>query len=136
MNTSINIQFVVANRVAILGIILLFIMAWSSNGFYHFDEHYQLLEYANYKSGLTIKEGLAWEFHDQIRPGLQPFLAYACMSSMRALGITNPFHLAFILRLISGVLSLLLIFRTYRFLIKTNTNEKLSHAFLFLSLFL
>jgi len=111
-------------------------MAWRSDGFYHPDEHYQLLEYANFKSGLTLKEGLAWEFHDQIRPGLQPFIAYAVMSGLRTLGLTNPFHLAFMLRLFSALLSLILILQTARYIQTQHASRKASQGFLVLSFFL
>lgn len=119
-----------------MGVLLLVVMAWRSEGFYHPDEHYQLLEFANYKSGLAIREGLAWEFHDQIRPGLQPFIAYAFMGGLRAVGLTNPFHLALMLRLLSGLLSLILMLRTADYLRSQNSTGMLYRGFLVLGFFL
>lgn len=136
MNTQRFAKFIVANRISLAGVILIFIMAWKSEGFYHPDEHYQLLEYANYKSGLAIKEGLAWEFQYQIRPGLQPLVAYSALSIWRALGISNPFLQAFLLRLISGILSLILILKTFHYIRGIHPNQKTHQVFLFLVLFL
>ncbi|MBP7921298.1 MAG: hypothetical protein KBD41_08645 [Saprospiraceae bacterium] len=105
------------------GLILL-LMSVTSQGYFHWDEHFQLLEFANYKSGLAKPEGLAWEFHEQIRPGLQPFIAYTIMSLNRALGIQDPFFIAFILRLLSGIMSLMVIILYTRLIIKELPSSK------------
>lgn len=46
-----------------------------SSGFHHFDEHYQILEFARYYTSGTFPEDLPWEYHARIRPALQPLLA-------------------------------------------------------------
>jgi phosphatidylinositol glycan class B len=79
--------------------------AWFSIGYHYDDEHWQILEFANYKLGLSPASDLPWEFVDQIRPTLQPFLVYVLAKFMMALDLYNPFTLILILRLISGVLS-------------------------------
>lgn len=43
-----------------------------NNGFYHYDEHYQLIEFAEFKSGHNKPSDLAWEYHAQIRSAVQP----------------------------------------------------------------
>jgi phosphatidylinositol glycan class B len=82
------------------------ITAWSSEGFYHPDEHFQILEFANYKLGRTPATELAWEFRAQIRSGVQPMLAYGAIRAAEAVGLTSPFTQAFLLRLITGLLCL------------------------------
>lgn len=90
----------------ISGILLLTIAAWYTIGYYHPDEHYQILEFANYKLGNIPASDLPWEFAAQIRPGLQPFLAYCTILGASTLGILNPFVQIFILRLLSGLAAL------------------------------
>ncbi len=84
------------------GFVLFALVAWCSVGYHHPDEHFQLLELANYKLHATPAEDLPWEFHEQIRPGLQPWLAYSVLGSMDSVGWHNPFQQAFVLRLLSG----------------------------------
>lgn len=57
--------------------VVLFITALFSVGAYHADEHYQILEFAGLKLGLTSAENLPWEFHYQMRQTLQPFMVIA-----------------------------------------------------------
>ena len=47
-----------------------------SEGRTHPDSDYQILEYANFKVGNESNLTLTWEFFEQIRPALQPALAY------------------------------------------------------------
>ena len=89
-----------------IGIVISVLMAWNSEGFYHYDEHYQIIEFAQYKAGKAVPEGLAWEFHEKIRPGLQPFFAYLVLKASYSMGFNNPFQIAFLLRLMSLALSL------------------------------
>ena len=84
------------------GCVLYGVVAWFSMGYHHPDEHFQILEMANYKLGGTPAADLPWEFREQIRPGLQPALAYAVIGSLRALGLESPFGQTFVLRLLSG----------------------------------
>ena len=87
----------------VLGLILL-ISAFFSDGDYHADEHYQIIEFANYKAGGTPQEHLAWEFREQMRPGFQPFLAYGFMEIVSAAGINNPFIKMMMIRMLTALL--------------------------------
>ena len=51
-------------------LVVYIVAAWFSTGFYHGDEHYQLIEFAAYKMGTVSPEGLAWEFTARVRPAL------------------------------------------------------------------
>ncbi len=86
--------------------------AWKSTGYHHGDEQHQILEWAGLKLGFNQPEDLPWEFRDQIRPCLQPTLAYIFISAITAVsgllpfeGEVSPYTLAFILRLITSGLS-------------------------------
>lgn len=92
-------------RILAAGLACNILLAWFSTGFYHDDEHYQVIEFANYKLGGCDAGDLPWEFGKEMRPGLQPFVAYAVISCARLAGIENPFDQAFLLRLLSAILS-------------------------------
>jgi len=80
--------------------------AWFSTGFHHFDEHFQIIEFAQYKMELNAADDLTWEFHERMRPALQPALAYAGLQSMKTVGITDPFIQMFLFRWLTALLSL------------------------------
>ena len=74
-----------------------------SEGRTHPDSDYQILEFANFKVGNESNLTLPWEFFEQIRPALQPALAFVVHESV---GNGEPFQTAFFLRLMSAVLGL------------------------------
>jgi len=84
--------------------LLLVITAWWSIGFHHNDEHFQILEFADLKLGLTPTTDLPWEFHDQIRSWFQPAVALLVIRGFHGVGVTDPFVIAAALRLLSGLL--------------------------------
>jgi len=88
------------------GIALCVLAAWFTIGYHHPDEHFQIWEFANYKLGNIPAADLPWEFPAQMRPGLQPFLAYSTVLVAQKLGIENPFLHIFITRLICGLAGL------------------------------
>lgn len=55
--------------------------------------------------GFSPASALPWEFATHCRPGLQPFIAYCVAKSLYTLGLYNPFTVAFLLRLFTGILS-------------------------------
>ncbi len=80
--------------------------AWFNRGFLSYDEHFQILELAWYKLGRAPADTLAWEFREQMRPGLQPLMAVWAARGVEAIGVSSPFVLAFLLRLASGLLGI------------------------------
>lgn len=75
------------------------VAAYFSWGFHHFDEQFQILEFASYKLGNSPASDLPWEFDTQIRPWFQP--AFAVMLA-RLFG--DPFDLVLAFRFISAIL--------------------------------
>ena len=57
-------------NIFILSLFVYLITAFFSVGYYHPDEHFQLLELCNYKLGNSPASDLAWEFNERIRPGI------------------------------------------------------------------
>lgn len=93
-------------KLLILGGLLVFIItAFFSHGYFHADEHFQLLEFANYKRGFTPASELPWEFYEKIRPALQPTLALVSIEFFEWLGIKSPFTQILLLRLITALLA-------------------------------
>lgn len=99
------------------GCLVTLLYAAFSQGVYHSDEHYQILEYACMKLFGTPTAHLAWEYPLQMRSGIQPFVAWAVGKGLLAVGIYSPFAVVFVLQLLSGALSaaaLLFFYRTVR----------------------
>ncbi len=88
----------------ITGLLVHLVAAWNSLGFFHFDEHYQILEFAGYKAGLTTAEDLAWEHKAQIRPSLQPWIAYYFIKLHALFREHDSFTVAGMLRVLSCLL--------------------------------
>jgi phosphatidylinositol glycan class B len=87
-----------------LSLLLILVTASRSEGFHHPDEHFQTLEFMNYKQGGITARDLPWEFSQRMRPWLQPALYYAVARVWTTLGIRDRFSWALGFRLLSGVL--------------------------------
>lgn len=77
-----------------------------SQGFYHFDEHFQILEFVAYKMDWTSAQNLTWEFHERMRPWLMPWLFFGPTKILSLMGIESPHFLALFYRLISAAIGL------------------------------
>lgn len=84
--------------------------AYLSSGYFHFDEHYQIIEFAGIKDGTNTAKDLTWEYQAQIRPAIQPTISYLIFKTCNLLSITNPYDKAFVLRLITSLLSVIAIY--------------------------
>ena len=87
------------------GLLLNILCAWYSVGFHQSDEHFQILEFCNFKLGHISAGDLAWEYQQKIRSALLPGIACLCARFLYLCGAYNPFTLAFILRFLAGVAS-------------------------------
>lgn len=87
-----------------LGLAVFIITAIFSIGYHNHDEHFQVLEFANYKMGFSAADDLPWEFTARIRPGIQPFIVWCLGSVLQSVNMYNPFLLAMLLRLAMAVL--------------------------------
>ena len=90
----------------IIAAIVYIISAWYNIGYYHADEHYQLIEFSGLKLGWNNKNNLAWEFHSMIRPSFQVWVCYLLFGFFNILGISDPYILSFILRLVTAFLAI------------------------------
>lgn len=92
-------------RSLLLLTVVVVVTAWFSDLFYFPDEHFQVLEFMSHKLGITPASALPWEFHQRIRPWMQPAIYYGIAAPLRALGVTDMFTISFILRLLTGLFS-------------------------------
>lgn len=88
----------------IVGATLSLVVAGLTPGFLHPDEHFQILEFANFLLGGTPASDLAWEFRAQIRPFLQPTLVAGILGGLRAIGLDDPYLGATAVRLAHAAL--------------------------------
>jgi hypothetical protein len=76
--------------------VLLFANMIHSTDYYMPDEYYQIVEFAGYKLGEIPKENLAWEFQEQSRQTIQPFLFYLMAKALNIIGISaHSSHILF-----------------------------------------
>ena len=106
------------------------IAAWFSLGWQHPDEHYQLIEFARYLLGEFPSDLLAWEFGAGMRPTFQVFLAAGVMKAATLIGISDPFDVVFLLRMITGILTTFSVFYWHKQLDFTNKAQSDLHLFL------
>lgn len=88
------------------------ITSFYSSGYFHPDEHYQIIEFAGLLDGSNQPDDLAWEFQSKIRSSIQPYFAFYVFKIAEFISITDPFMKAFMLRLITAICWLIL---TYHF---------------------
>jgi len=77
-----------------------------STGFQHFDEHFQIYEFLNFKLGNIPSSNLPWEFREQIRPWFQVFTYFGVYKALGVVGINSPFFFAFVIRFLTSLFGL------------------------------
>jgi GPI mannosyltransferase 3 len=93
------------NRIILVGFIFHLLAAIFSIGYHHCDELFQVFEYAGYKLGLNSAASLPWEFHEQMRSGLQPLIVYSFTRLCHSVQIADPFTIAMLLRILQSAVS-------------------------------
>lgn len=116
-----------------IGAIALFIGSIFSEGYHHFDEHFQILEFAGVKLGLTEASNLPWEYHYRMRPTLQPTMVVLFYRFFEMFGADNPFFISFFLRFLSGSMAFLSLYMLYNVFKDHFIQKELSRWFLVLS---
>lgn len=94
------------NWLFIVFIIITAITSWFSIGFFHVDEHYQVLEFGGYKAGMVPQQDLPWEFPNAVRSSIQPFIVFLFIKALSIFHIGNPFIVTLLLRLLTAILSI------------------------------
>ena len=112
----------------ILGAVIL-VTAWYSETFYFPDEHYQILEFMALKLGITQAADLPWEYSVRIRPWFQPLIYFLIAKPLITLGLTDMFAIAFLLRLATGLFSLVALALFAKAVLPTIEGEQEQRAF-------
>lgn len=84
------------------GLLLIFVAAYFGIGSHHPDEYFQIFEFANYKISNSNEISLPWEFTERMRPAFQPGITFVFIKICSWIGLTNPFAIAVLLRLLIG----------------------------------
>ena len=63
------------------------LLVFFSEGYYHFDEHFQVIEFAGLKFGINQASDLPWEYHSQLRSGLMPLIVFILAKGFQFLHI-------------------------------------------------
>jgi len=85
--------------------------------------------------GNTSLNEMPWEFEARIRPALQVSIGYIFLQTFNYLGLNDPFKQLTFLRIITALLSWIVISRLFILLIKDYKNEKTKQLLLFVSFF-
>ncbi|HOV15122.1 MAG TPA: hypothetical protein PK771_12610, partial [Spirochaetota bacterium] len=118
--------------------IIMLVASIFSYGFFHYDEHYQIVEYVGLKLGKSTQSDMTWEYGAKIRPWLQPGFYYIIAKGLTFFGVENPFYLVFAFRFVTGlfgILAILLLILLSNFYFKDDTDKKKSIVYIFLFLF-
>ncbi len=82
-----------------------------ATGYQHGDEHFQILEFTAYKLDLCSFDSLAWEYPEQMRSGLMPFITFMVAKVVSFFSSTwEPFIVSDILRALSLILGFISLF--------------------------
>ncbi|WP_370862680.1 mannosyltransferase [Parabacteroides faecis] len=109
--------------IGLFALLVYLVTVLNSTGYYHPDEHYQIIEFAGLKAGWNTDTDLTWEYNAQIRPTLQPVLALLCFQVLDLLYIQSPYIKEAILRLFTAIFALLIIWyfsRSVQHTVKSN----------------
>ncbi len=99
------------NYIIIIALVVYGITAYTSFGYYHGDEHYQIIEYAGAIEGTHTVGELPWEYKAQSRQTIQPIMFYGLSKSLDFIGVQNNYYQAFVLRLLSAFFAIFCISR-------------------------
>lgn len=123
----------VVRKMALVVILIVYILcAVNSRGFYHPDEHYQIIEFAGLKMGWNTGYDLPWEYDYQIRPTIQPWLAWLLFKGCVFFQIRDHFVLSALLRILTALFSIFAIIYFIR-CFKSTVKTEYHFAFIFFS---
>lgn len=124
------------HRIVFLSAVLVhLITAWFSKGYHSADEHFQIVAFAQWKLDELPAEHLAWEFEERIRSSIQPWIATGIFSAASVIGLDDPFSKAFLLRLLTALLSLITV-RAFVNAMMGSIHEALRKTYVIVSYFL
>lgn len=106
------------NQLILFGLAAHLLAAIFTVGAHQADEIFQVFEFAGYKLGLNTAAALPWEFHEQMRSGIQPFIVFVITKAFNSVAIQNPFTIALIIRILQSLFSFIVVVKLLKFLDK------------------
>lgn len=125
-------------KITLISLVFYIVASIFSSGFHHFDEHFQINEFLNFKLGGITGSELAWEYREKIRPWFQVFVYHKIYFVFDLLGMTSPFSFHFLFRLFSSLFGLYSIYFFYPVLknwFKNDTYSEWAYGLMLLSWF-
>lgn len=103
-------------------------------GYYHPDEHFQILEFAGTKLSITDRgfSDMPWEFHEKIRSSIQPYFVIAVSRLLTLANAYDPFTLVIILQLFAAVFSWMVGYFFFRVITRNSSNYLIMILFAYL----
>ena len=117
--------------ILLFGFIIQMVTAITALGFYHPDQHFQLLEFSSYQLGKESSATSVWELKAAIRPTFQVYCFSAYVLLCNFLTITNPYLQLTILRILLSI-TLLLTFNVITLYYYKNEKPSIRNWVLFL----
>lgn len=96
-------QTIAIQVILLLGVVVQIITSITAVGFFHPDQHYQIIEFSSYQLNLPNATNHIWELKAHIRSTLQVYIFTCFTVSCNFLGITDAFTQTTILRVITGI---------------------------------
>jgi phosphatidylinositol glycan class B len=90
--------------ILILGFFVQVIFCITSVGFFHPDQHFQIIEFSSYQLKQPNAATEVWELAKNIRPTVQVYIFSAFKICCEFVAVNNPFNQLAILRVIQGIL--------------------------------
>ncbi|MFY7963884.1 MAG: hypothetical protein ACOVO1_03210 [Chitinophagaceae bacterium] len=88
----------------IIGLLVQLVYCITSVGYFHPDQHFQVIEFSSLQLHLPNAAGAVWELESSIRPTLQVYIFTGFRSLCHWISIDNPFTILTLLRVFQGIL--------------------------------
>ena len=85
------------------GLIIQLLFSITATGFYHPDQHFQIIEFSSFQTGEPNSFASVWEAENHIRPTLQVYLFSAWHWLINGIGIHNAYLELTLLRVLLGL---------------------------------
>jgi GPI mannosyltransferase 3 len=90
--------------ILLFGLIIQIVFCITSVGYFHPDQHFQIIEFSSLQLHKNNAAAAVWELESNIRPTLQVYLFSGFRIVCEKLSVTNPLNQLLILRIIQGLL--------------------------------
>lgn len=103
-------------------------------GFFHPDQHFQIIEFSSFQLNKPSYATSIWEFNDKIRPTLQVYFFSGFRLVCNSFGIENNFTIIRIIQLFTGLLSFYIFNKATFFFLKDEPKKVFYWVVIFINL--